>query len=275
MIAAYQIQLALAQRRALGRPARRRKPPRNMPPIALEREYGRALREIVRVTIANYAEVSEFVKTVLVRGRLDADRADGTAEDLKNVLAKAAGKLRPTTVESIAVGVGTKAAILVDLEFRRQIKAALAIDVIGNDPKQGTRVKLFAASNAQLIEKISVNHMARITELSYEAIQKAQTITTFAEAIQKAGAISERQAVFIARDQIGSLYGQINAERQKDIGVKKFIWRSSHDERVRPKHVELDGQTFSYDDLPYEGLPGEPILCRCYAEPDFADLLGE
>ncbi len=83
----------------------------------------------------------------------------------------------------------------------------------------------------------------------------------------------ERRSKLIARDQVGKLYGQLNASRQKDIGVEKFTWRTVGDERVRDEHEALDGEVFSYDDPPEEGLPGEEVLCRCSAEPLFSDLL--
>jgi uncharacterized protein with gpF-like domain len=48
---------------------------------------------------------------------------------------------------------------------------------------------------------------------------------------------------------------------------------------VRKHHVALEKQSeetpFPYASPPPEGLPGEPILCRCYAEPVFDDLLAE
>jgi SPP1 gp7 family putative phage head morphogenesis protein len=47
------------------------------------------------------------------------------------------------------------------------------------------------------------------------------------------------------------------------------------DERVRDEHEGLDGEQFDYDDLPSEGLPGEPIQCRCYAEPVLSAILDD
>jgi hypothetical protein len=44
---------------------------------------------------------------------------------------------------------------------------------------------------------------------------------------------------------------------------------------VRPEHVILHGNIFSYAEPPSEGLPGEPIMCRCSANPVFADILAQ
>lgn len=47
------------------------------------------------------------------------------------------------------------------------------------------------------------------------------------------------------------------------------------DERERAHHVDREGKQFDWDNPPDDGHPGEPILCRCYAEavfPEFEDL---
>ncbi len=79
----------------------------------------------------------------------------------------------------------------------------------------------------------------------------------------------------IARDQIAKLNASATLARHQELGVKSFIWRTAGDDRVRPEHEELEGESFTYDDPPSEGLPGEPVLCRCSAEPDFDSLLDD
>jgi len=44
---------------------------------------------------------------------------------------------------------------------------------------------------------------------------------------------------------------------------------------VRPRHQELDGKEFDYDNPPAEGLPGQPVGCRCFAESVIPDELVE
>ena len=85
--------------------------------------------------------------------------------------------------------------------------------------------------------------------------------------------VSESRAALIARDQVGKFYGALNRARQEDLGLTHFVWRTANDERVRPEHVRLDGQRFSWSKLPAEGYPGQPINCRCNADPDVESLL--
>ena len=45
--------------------------------------------------------------------------------------------------------------------------------------------------------------------------------------------MSSDKAAFIARDQTGTILGQMNSERQKRAGFQAFRWSDSGDERVR------------------------------------------
>jgi SPP1 gp7 family putative phage head morphogenesis protein len=60
-------------------------------------------------------------------------------------------------------------------------------------------------------------------------------------------------------------------ERVKLAGVTEYIWSTTKDNRVRKEHQAREGKTFSYDNPPSDGNPGEPIRCRCVASPVFTD----
>ena len=46
----------------------------------------------------------------------------------------------------------------------------------------------------------------------------------------------------------------------------QYIWRTQDDGKVRPSHAGRNGKTFSWDDPPDGGHPGEAPNCRCSAE---------
>ncbi|CCQ74449.1 phage head morphogenesis protein [Magnetospira sp. QH-2] len=57
--------------------------------------------------------------------------------------------------------------------------------------------------------------------------------------------------------------------RSDDDAEKKegtYIWRTVGDNKVRSSHADREGQTFSWDDPPEGGHPGEAPNCRCWAE---------
>lgn len=71
----------------------------------------------------------------------------------------------------------------------------------------------------------------------------------------------------IARDQTSKLVGQLNMERQTEVGVTEYIWRTVEDRRVRQSHRANNGRKFTWSDGPaFTGHPGEDIMCRCRAE---------
>ena len=74
----------------------------------------------------------------------------------------------------------------------------------------------------------------------------------------------------------GSILGQMTTERYQRLGIEKFTWDTSGDERVRDEHEALDGKVFSYDDLPTvngrQVLPGENYRCICVGIPVFDDV---
>ena len=60
---------------------------------------------------------------------------------------------------------------------------------------------------------------------------------------------------------------RLDESRQREAGVGHYIWHTVGDDRVRASHEANEGQTFSWDDPPPTGHPGEAENCRCSAEP--------
>ena len=72
----------------------------------------------------------------------------------------------------------------------------------------------------------------------------------------------------LTRDQTQKMNASLNEMRQRDLGVEKYIWRTSEDERVRPTHSDNNGKTFDWTNPPpVTQHPGSDVLCRCNAEP--------
>ena len=70
----------------------------------------------------------------------------------------------------------------------------------------------------------------------------------------------------LTRDQTSKLTGQLNQARQTELGIARYRWQTSGDERVRPTHNDNDGQVFAWNSPPpATGHPGEDVQCRCGA----------
>jgi SPP1 gp7 family putative phage head morphogenesis protein len=129
------------------------------------------------------------------------------------------------------------------------------------------------SANVDLITSIPEQYLESIREVVSKSFETGQRWESMVEEIQARGDVTETRAKIIARDQTSKMNASFNGVRQKGLGIDKYKWSTSHDERVRESHAELDGLTFRWDSPPNvdgENVhPGEAILCRCLAEPVF------
>lgn len=253
--------------------ARRRRLPKQHPPRTIEREYSAALIRVVdRISGAFDGLKSEL--PALLNANAAAHRTDaGEGRKLRELVDEARRKMSTNIIpgiDQLAHAFANRTAGYNKVQLNRQVRAALGVDVFIADRKLQMQIENFVNSNVGLIRKLSDEVAGRIETSVMHAMQTATPWNEYAQQLQDQFGFAESRAKLIARDQIGKFYGQTNATRQQELGVTRFVWRTSEDERVRPEHEELDGQTFDYDDPPSEGLPGEPIQCRCTAEPDFS-----
>lgn len=132
------------------------------------------------------------------------------------------------------------------------------------------------SENVARIVNSTTQYDEQIESIIYNGVTKGISTDDMAKQIADIDDRFEAHANLIARDQTGSILGQINAHRQIEAGASYYIWQSMEDARVRPAHQELDQTLQKYGD-PDGGdggqLPGEPINCRCVALPVFPDEL--
>jgi len=113
--------------------------------------------------------------------------------------------------------------------------------------------------NVSLIKTIPAKHFDRIEKIIRDAFDKGKRAEDIAADIQETGEITDRRAAFIARDQMAKVTSAANEDRLLTLGVERYIWSTSQDERVRKVHAELDGLEFRFDDPPDSGTDGEPL----------------
>lgn len=255
--------------------------PRQIPPRAIERAYAQTLVDlVVPVILRAFEPLLHDLPALLEsarRERGDSLREDaGEGKKIRAAVAQAAesmkSQLSTARLEELAEKFAARTATYQRVQLGRQVRAAFGADVFIGDRALLSLVENFASENVSLIRSITTDVAARVERASIAAVQAGTLHGDLAKQLEKEFDYSESRAKLIARDQVGKLYGQINASRQKELGAESFIWRTVHDERVREEHDLRDGETYRYDDPPDGELPGEPILCRCYAEPVFPGM---
>lgn len=149
---------------------------------------------------------------------------------------------------------------------------AVGLNPIQSDAELDSYVKIKLVENTHLVLNLRDEFADKLQIDIYNAITKGGGSGAVRDVLVKRAGMTLKRADLIANDQTGTIVGQVNAYRHKKAGANRYIWQSQEDERVRPKHQALDRTVQNYDD-PDGGddgeMPGEPIRCRCVADPIF------
>jgi SPP1 gp7 family putative phage head morphogenesis protein len=126
-----------------------------------------------------------------------------------------------------------------------------------------------AARNAALITNIASDTMNKVKRIVIDAVINGWSLRDTKKGISDVFGVSDSRAQLIARDQTAKLTSDLNKIRHKQADIQEYVWRTSLDERVRPRHSQLEGNKYKYDEPTgaEDGLPpGQPIQCRCVAQ---------
>jgi uncharacterized protein with gpF-like domain len=166
----------------------------------------------------------------------------------------------------------------------RMLQNALGVDIVSvlDNEAVSKELEIAIADNTRLIKTIPEEHFKKVAQAVYGNYRgESFPEGSLANRLKKLGSITDRRAKFIARDQTQKLVTSLNAVRQKEAGVDRYIWRNQGDNRVVGKpgglypegnkkhmdHWHREGKIYKWSDPPADGHPGQPIGCRCFAEP--------
>ncbi|MDH2092297.1 minor capsid protein [Rhizobium pusense] len=149
---------------------------------------------------------------------------------------------------------------------RRALGVNLAAVVQQEDLDEHLRIAV--ARGASLIQGLSADMAKRIELAVYENSLAGNSVATLRKRLQKEFSIGDSRAKLIARTETSRFNASLNQMRQEQAGVTSYTWTTSHDERVRERHRQLDGKVYKWGQATGAegGLPpGQPINCRCIA----------
>ena len=274
----------VALHRRFGLAKRRQRVPKQVYPKLIEMEYAKAMVSMIRNQIRPaFAPLLRELPELLSRSIAEGQRMDvGESKRARDLVDMArrhmAVSLDTSRIDALARTFADRTQKHNAEQLGKQVRAALGVDLMG--PQQhalGVRVSRlvdhFVQENVALIKSIPDIITTDMDKLVTRAFSSGRTNKDLAKEIDEKFGVGESRARLIARDQVGKLSSAVNTARQRDLGITRFQWSAVMDERTRPEHEELNGQEFSYADPPDEGLPGEPVCCRCTAEPLFDDIL--
>lgn len=258
------IQQTIKLRKSLGI-----KPRRRLPDMSLPKKYERAYYKIISLLVlSELRKFSAELKRRLNALRQDSARQDGVSEIRKFFIsAKLAIGDNTNRIEKEVTRVGEEINAYNQGKIQSLVPDSLGVNLLADNTKIAKVASGYVAESVSLITSIHERYFSEIENIVFRGVADGTTNREIAKDIQRRFGVTKSRSRLIARDQTGKLYGRINRTRQKSIGIKKYIWRTSLDERVRSLHQPRHGREFSWSHGPSDGHPGEPIQCRCYAEP--------
>lgn len=179
----------------------------------------------------------------------------------------------------------------VSREFKRTVGDAISITPdIGKGGRQILKKEYFESEDLPirkvLLRDFEDRTKAYVENFAQEEVEKLRikvsghiskggTRKGMRELIRNELDISAGRCKFIARQETSLLISNFKEIQYKQAGIDKYIWRTVGDNRVRDKHDDLNGKTFSFDQPPdasyfNTGVPENPgcdYNCRCVAIP--------
>ena len=262
-----------------GDPPKRRRKTRRGNPIraqkSAEMELRRALENLNRemklasqaisaqiVQGANPQQIASFIERALAQAN---KQYDGAAARLSEVFV---GKLSADNKGRI----------------EKMLQNTLGLDIVQILDTEIVReeLQIAIADNTRLIKSVPEVHFQKVSQAVVDNFRglpfKEGSLT---RRLQKIGGLTDARAKFLARDQTQKLVTGLNSIRQTEAGIETYIWHNQGDNRVvgnpggkYPKgnsmhldHWQREGKVFRWDSPPPDGHPGQPIGCRCFAEP--------
>lgn len=251
--------------------------PRWLFPHAAERTYQNYLLSFVNTLDDEISSTFDSSRFVSLKESFEILRRDSYADDIEMLFKAiqttlAARGFSELEFRTRAKQVGLDVDRVNKSQWDKILRAGLGVDITIAEPWLDAELQSFVQENADLIISMQADHIKNSRRVILQSVKSGVPHKQLAKEIQNIAGNSKSRAELIARDQVNKFNGRLTELRQTQAGFDEYIWRSADDARVRPEHAANDDKTFSWDDPPSTGHPGQAIRCRCYAEPNFENF---
>jgi len=225
----------------------------------------RLTNEIVFPQIKGIVDMAERIRPTL-------DHMDEWIDEIDDVMATLRINFYGEVTDKKQQQIATKAAYNVNSAsegyFNKLSTKLIGINLTTSEVWLNGEVKGFIKENVALINSISQQHFNRVETIITEGVRRGKLTNEIKTELQSKFKLTKNKAKLIARDQTSKFYGDLSRLRQTHNGIKKYVWQTAQDERVRPDHASKNQRVFSWNNPPADtGHPGEDINCRCSALP--------
>lgn len=251
-------------------------------PLMIERQYARRLTQAIdEIKALVDSLLIPRIPTMVEEVRSEDTRRDTYVEDFMAIMSGIKVTFGQTVTETIVERTAQESAQGVDdvnsKTFTKQINQVTGVNPLRSEPWIRGVLSNHVQKNVALIKSAHESYFKDIELFVMEGLEKGQSTKEIAKKIAERTGVAKRKAQLIARDQVATLNSNLASRRATDLGLKRFRWSTSHDERVRSSHRALDNNIYTYKEgANVDGvsgvLPGQPINCRCVAVPVISSL---
>ena len=251
-------------------------------PLMIERQYERKkVAEINEITLLVKEFLIPQIPSMVEQVELVDTRQDTYVEDFEAIISGIKIKFGETITRRIIERDAEDMANSVDNRnaqiFDMQVKQVTGVSPFRSEPWLRGTLTNSVSQNVSLISTLHEDYFKDIEFETLNGLERGLSTRDIAKNIQKKTGASKNRARLIARDQVSKLNSNLASRRASDLGVKRFRWSTSSDERVRASHRALNNKIFTYKngasvDGDTNVLPGQPIRCRCVAVPIISSI---
>jgi SPP1 gp7 family putative phage head morphogenesis protein len=166
----------------------------------------------------------------------------------------------------------------IDKQFKTTIPEDIGIPMTLSTLQRETIKREYTENMNKYIKDLTVDSIERLRKKVIENVQEGYRASNLLGVIEAERGVADRHALFIAKQETSLMVSTYRDSRYQEAGIRRYLWSTSHDERVRPDHKKLDGKTFSFNQPPItdsrtgaRNNPGYDFGCRCVAIPILDD----
>lgn len=152
-------------------------------------------------------------------------------------------------------------------------KLGISVQQLINNEGLGPNINALILETEQWVAQLRDDTLARFSANTVRVMTQGASFEEVLTAYREEAGKRKDHAKFIARNQIANFNGLSNKIRFQKLGIKKVVWQTSQDERVRESHKVRNGKEFDLSEGLYSSLDGKHLLpgvdyqCRCIAVP--------
>ena len=160
-------------------------------------------------------------------------------------------------------------------ELKKNVKRVATIDVELSEAQKEEIATNYTNNMQYYIKTWEKGHVPEMREKVRRLVLEGARPTAIEEFLLKEYTKDAGKAKFWAQNETSIVLSEIKKVQYQEMGSIGFTWNTILDNRERPRHHDLNGQFFTWDNLPIidekgnRGLPGQTYNCRCGLTPVF------